>query len=308
MLPHDSISAGDHARYLPILVALLPVALQSVRDSNMEVAAIGRGACLSIAAALTLRAPDSTEASNVVGADSGQLDRAGGIINAVIAAASSQYSWRVRRNAAAVACVLQTRLHFMLTPQQHCAIDAALLSLLGDTRREVQETARLAISTRVAHLTAAQTRILCEKFAAGADFAAASRKKRRKIAKRQAARAAAARAVVALETAAVPSGDPLGAMKEQQTSVLGLSAVVLATPCDVPPWVPEALESLAKHVNDDAPGRLPVRQTVGGGVKSFCVARRRCCLAEMFDLAGTLKFGPKWHTEAQVRPIQCCDE
>ncbi|CAN0016635.1 unnamed protein product, partial [Sphacelaria rigidula] len=132
---------------------------------------------------------------------------------------------------------------FVLTPAEHSAADATLLSLLGDPRREVQETARLAMSTRVAHLTPAQTRALCQSFATEADRLAASRTKRRKIAKRRATAAAAA---------AVPAG----------TSVLGLSAVILAAPCDVPPWVPAALESLAKHANDESPGRLPVRHTV----------------------------------------------
>ncbi|CAN0533634.1 unnamed protein product, partial [Ectocarpus sp. 12 AP-2014] len=60
---------------------------------------------------------------------------------------------------------------------------------------------------------------------------------------------------------AVTAGEPSGAMQEQQKNVLGLSAVVLAAPCDTPPWVPGALESLAKHVNDESPGRLPVAHT-----------------------------------------------
>lgn len=237
--------AGDHVRYLPVLVALLPVALQCTRDSNPEVAGMGRGTCLSSAAALTLRRPKDANIST---------DPAGsqGVIRAVLSACSSQSSWRVRRGAAAVACVLQTRLHFVLEAAQHSAIDGALLSLLGDPRREVQETARLAVSTRVAHLTAAETRALCETFMAGADSAAASRKKRRRIAKRQQAAAGVG----------VGAGEPSGAVEEQQRNVLGLSAVVLAAPCDVPAWVPGALESLARHVNDESPGRLPVRQTV----------------------------------------------
>lgn len=224
------------------------MALECVRDSKAEVATIGRGVCLASAAAL---APRTSEGA--------QSDTAGGVMNAVLAAASSQSSWRVRRNAAAVMCVLQTRLHFLLTPEQHRAADATLLSLLGDARLDVQGIARLALSTRVAHLTAAETRVLCKRFAAGADSAAASRKKRRKIAKRQAAAAAAAGGGA---TVAVAAGEPSGAMKEQQVNVLGLSAVVLAAPCDVPPWVPGALESLSRHAHDESPGRVPVRQMV----------------------------------------------
>lgn len=242
------VSTGDHIRYLPILVALLPVALQCVRDSNAEVAGMGRGTCLSSAAALTVRRTKGVNpAERVAGT-------AGGVMTAVLSATCSE-SWRVRRGAAAVACVLQARLHFVLEDAQHGAVDAALLSLLGDPRREVQETARLAVSTRVAHLTAAEARELCATFVAGADSAAASRKKRRRIAKRKAAAAAG-------EGVAVAAGEPSGAMREQQKNVLGLSAVVLAAPCDVPEWVPGALESLARHVNDESPGRLPVRQTV----------------------------------------------
>lgn len=243
-------------KYLPIVVALLPVALHCVRDSKLEVAAMGRGACLSIAASLTARSSKAAAddgMTNAVDTKPGTMD---GVMSAVLSAASSQSSWRVRRNAAAIACVLQTRLHFVLTPTQHRATDAMLLSLLGDARREVQETARLAMSTRVAHLAAAEVRVLSEKFATGADSAAASRKKRRKLAKQK---AAAAGAATALEEAS-------DALTEQQTSVLGLSAVVLAAPCDVPPWVPSALESLARHVNDESPGRLPVRQTVSTGI------------------------------------------
>ena len=246
-------SAGDHVRYLPILVALLPVALQCVRDSNAEVAGMGRGTCLSSAAALTIRR--AKDAINPDDALSGTAT-GGGVMSAVLSATSSE-SWRVRRGAAAVACVLQTRLHFVLEGAQHAAVDAALLSLLADSRREVQETARLAVSTRVAHLTAAEARKLCAEFMVGADSAAASRKKRRKIAKRKAATGAAGEGV-----AAVAAGEPSGAMREQQKNVLGLAAVVLAAPCDVPEWVPGALESLARHVNDESPGRLPVRQTV----------------------------------------------
>lgn len=248
---------GDHVRYLPILVALLPVALQCVRDSNAEVAGMGRGTCLSSAAALTIRRTkgvvDPTDTAGPDDADpSGMM---GGVLDAVLSACSSQASWRIRRGAAAVACVLQTRLNFVLTAEQHSAVDAALLSLLADPRREVQETARLAVSTRVAHLTAAETRVLCETFATGADSAAVSRRKRRKIAMRQAEAGAAA-------AAAVAAGETSAAMQAQQENVLGLSAVVLAAPCDVPAWVPGALESLARHANDESPGRLPVRQTV----------------------------------------------
>lgn len=251
------VFTGDHVRYLPILVALLPVALQCVRDSNAEVAGMGRGTCLSGAAALTIRRATAIDLGDPRPSASGTHGEGlpgtvGGVLSAVLSSTSSD-SWRVRRGAAAVACVLQTRLHFVLEEAQHSAVDAALLRLLGDTRREVQETARLAVSTRVAHLTAAKARELCATFVAGADSAAASRKKRRKVAKRQAAMGAAV---------AVAAGEPSGAMQEQQRSVLGLSAVVLAAPCDVPEWVPGALESLAKHVNDESPGRLPVRQTV----------------------------------------------
>lgn len=262
-----SFWAGDHSRCLPVFVALLPVALECVRDSSVEVAAMGRGVCLSTAAALTTRSPKGADLSDTSDADTAVPGTMGGVMNAVISEALSSSSWRARRNAAAVACILQTRLNFVLTLAQHRAADAALLSLLGDNRREVQETACLAVSTRLAHLTAAETRVLCEKFSAGADSVAASRKKRRKIAKRQAAAAASAAATSATRTAtvAVAAGEPSGELKEQQTSVLGLSAVVLAAPCDVPPWVPGALESLAKHVNDETPGRLPVRQTVRGG-------------------------------------------
>lgn len=210
---------------------------------------MGRGTCLTSAAALPLRRPKGASSPSDPAASQG-------VVSVVLSACSSESSWRVRRGAAAVACVLQTRLHFVLDAAQHSAIDAALLSLLGDPRREVQETARLAVSTRVAHLTAAETRELCENFAAGADGAAASRKKRRRIAKRQQT-AAAGPGVVA--------GEPSGAMEEQQRNVLGLSAVVLASPCDVPAWVPGALESLARHANDESPGRLPVRQTVRRG-------------------------------------------
>ena len=229
-------------------MALLPVALQCVRDSNAEVAGMGRGTCLSSAAALTIR-----RAKDAVDPDKALLGSASGIMSAVLSATSSE-SWRVRRGAAAVACVLQTRLHFVLEDAQHGAVDAALLSLLADPRREVQETARLAVSTRVAHLTAAEASGLCATFVAGADSAAASRKKRRRIARRKAAAGG--------EGVAVAAGEPSGAMREQQRNVLGLSAVVLAAPCDVPEWVPGALESLARHVNDESPGRLPVRQTV----------------------------------------------
>lgn len=211
---------------------------------------MGRGTCLSSAAALAVRSPKGASP------DDGPAT-AGGVINAVLAACSSKSSWRVRRGAAAVACVLQTRLHFVLTDAQHGAVDATVVSLLGDDRREVQETARLALSTRVAHLTAKRARALCETFAAGADSAAASRKKRRRVAKRQAAAGG--------NGVAVTAGEPSGAMQEQQRNVLGLSAVVLAAPCDTPPWVPGALDSLAKHVNDESPGRLPVRQTVSKG-------------------------------------------
>ena len=233
-------------RYLPILVALLPVALQCVRDSNVQVATMGRGACLSGAATLTIRNLSDTTDSNA--ADSATVD---GILSAVISAASTPSSWRVRRNAAAVACVMQTRLHFVLTPAQHGVLDATTLSLLGDSRREVQETARLAVSTRVTLLTARETRVLCEKFAVGADRVADGRKKRRKLAKRQPAAAEATK-------------EPSDAMREQQVNVLGLSAIVLAAPCDVPSWVPGALESLSRHVHDESPGRLTVRQTVSG--------------------------------------------
>lgn len=254
--PCPPIFAGDQVKYVPILVALLPVALHCVRDSNVEVAAMGRGACLSIAASLTARSPkaaDDDGMANATGIEPGTMD---GVVSAVLSAASTQSSWRVRRNAVAVACVLQTRLHFVFTPAQHRATDAVLLSLLGDARREVQETARLAMSTRLAHLAAAEVRVLSANFAAGADSAAASRKKRRKLAKQK----------VAAGGAAATSQEASGAQRDQQTSVLGLSAVVLAAPCDVPPWVPPALESLARHVNDESPGRLPVRQTVSTGI------------------------------------------
>lgn len=177
-------------------------------------------------------------------------------------------------------CVLQTRLQFLLTPEEHSAADSTLLSLLGDSRREVQETACLAMSTRAAHLTAARVRALCQNFATKADGLAASRTKRRKIAKRQAAAAAAitrnggarkesvaaafegGRVAGAAGKVAVQMGEDAETLQLQQTSVLGLSAVILAAPCDVPAWIPGALESLARHANDESPGRLPVRHTV----------------------------------------------
>lgn len=201
-------------------------------------------------------------------------------MDVVLSAASSGSSWRVRRSAVAVACVLQTRLHFILSPPQHSAVDRALVSLLGDTQPEVHGTARLALSTRVAHLTPEKVRVLCADFAAEADRAAASRKKRRKVAKRQAAAAAAAlngNHAAATVKVVVGSGDAGGdssTMKAQQTGVLGLSAVVLAAPCDVPSWVPGALESLANHLNDESPGRLPVRQAVSRTVLKLCAALR----------------------------------
>ena len=64
-------STGDHVRYLPILVALLPVALQCVRDSNAEVAGMGRGTCLSSAAALTIRKATGLNLDNDVVSPSG---------------------------------------------------------------------------------------------------------------------------------------------------------------------------------------------------------------------------------------------
>lgn len=237
---------------------------------------MGRGTCLSSAAALTIRRPKGISLSDVAGAGDADLS---GIMDAVLSACSAQASWRVRRGAAAVACVLQTRLHFVLTAAQHSVVDAALLSLLGDARREVQETARLAVSTRVAHLTAAETRVLCGTFATGADSAAVSRKKRRKIAKRQAEAGSAA---------AVAAGEPSGAMQAQQGNVLGLSAVVLAAPCDVPAWVPGALESLAKHVNDESPGRLPVRQTVSK-TRAYFYNASICCGSISFFLHSKCK-------------------
>lgn len=121
------------------------------------------------------------------------------------------------------------------------------------------------MSTRAAHLTATQVRALCQSFAAESDSLAASRTKRRRIAKRKAAAAAIAgggAAGAAGRVTAAQTGDDAETMKAQQTSVLGLSAVILAAPCDVPAWVPGALESLARHANDESPGRLPVRHTV----------------------------------------------
>lgn len=264
-----SVSAGDHARHLPIFAALLPVALQSVRDSSVDVSTLGRGVCMSCAAALAARSPKTSDLnSDNTDADSARPGTMDAIVNATLSAASTPSSWRIRRNAAAVACILQTRLHFVLTPAQHRACDSGLLSLLGDSRREVQETARLAMSTRVTHLTPVQTRVMCEQFAAGADNAAASRKKRRKLDKRQAAVVVAKGTGAGAGSVAVSTGEPASALGEQQTNVLGLSAVVLASPCDVPSWVPAALESLAKHANDESPGRLPVRQTVSRAIDS----------------------------------------
>lgn len=254
---------GDHARHLPIFAALFPVALQSVRDSSVDVSTLGRGVCMSCAVALAVRSPKGDDrSSGNTDADSAEPGTMDMIVNAALSAASTPSSWRVRRNAAAVTCILQTRLHFVLTPAQHRACDSGFLSLLSDFRREVQETARLAMSTRVAHLTPVHTRIMCKQFAEGADNAAVSRKKRRKLAKRQAA-------AVAAKGTGAGAGEPASALGEQQTNVLGLSAVVLASPCDVPPWVPAALESLAKHANDESPGRLPVRQTVSRATHMF---------------------------------------
>lgn len=269
-LSRAPVSAGDHARHLSIFAALLPVALQSVRDSSVDVSTLGRGVCMSCAVALAARSPKAADlSSDNTDADSAEPGTMDIIVNASLSAASTPSSWRVRRNAAAVTCILQTRLHFVLTPAQHRACDSVLLSLLGDSRREVQETARLAMSTRVAHLTPVHARGMCEQFAEGADNAAASRKKRRKLAKRQAAVVAAKGTGAGEGSVAVSTGEPTTALEEQQTNVLGLSAVVLASPCDVPPWVPAALESLARHANDESPGRLPVRQTVSRATHSF---------------------------------------
>ena len=253
------------------------MALQSVRDSTVDVSTLGRGVCMSCAVALAARSPKDADLSNGnIDADSAEPSTMDTIVNAALSAASTPSSWRVRRSAAAVTCILQTRLHFVLTPAQHRACDSGLLSLLGDSRREVQETARLAMSTRVAHLTPVHTRAMCEQFAKGAENAAASRKKRRKLAKRQAAAVTAKGAGAGAGSVAVSTGEPASALREQQTNVLGLSAVVLASPCDVSPWVPAALESLAKHANDESPGRLPVRQTVSRATNSFESKTPRC--------------------------------
>lgn len=278
-------SAGDCAKYLPILVPLLPVALQSVRNSSIDVATIARAVCLAGAAAINIRGSWSL-ATDIPGDNTqeyGSLSSAAnGVVNSVMAAALSRASWRVRRNAAAVACVFQTRLHFSFTLVQHSVIDNALLSLLGDARAEVHATARLAMSTRVAHLPPAHVRTLCARFVTEADDAAATRKKRRRIAKQQAAMANAVVAGRGEVAAIVEKGgngakppvngsrDAAGdaeALRVQQTGILGLSAVVLAARCDVPSWVPGALESLARHANDESPGRLPVRQAVSAPVQ-----------------------------------------
>lgn len=86
------------------------MALQCVRDSTAEVAAMGRGASLSSIAALTARNRQLAAASTASGttatkegADMKGLGGVGAMVDAVLAvAAPSQSSWRVRRNAVAV--------------------------------------------------------------------------------------------------------------------------------------------------------------------------------------------------------------
>jgi len=52
------------------------------------------------------------------------------------------------------------------------------------------------------------------------------------------------------------------ALLRRHVGVLGLSALVLAFPYEIPTWMPEVLEHLTRHMNDPAPVQTTVKQTM----------------------------------------------
>ncbi|KAG5177989.1 hypothetical protein JKP88DRAFT_330915 [Tribonema minus] len=298
---HQAVSVGDVSRYARALVPLLPCAFECARDAGLEVAALGRFVCASVSQALELYP--------VPGA--GAFDQLPRLVSTIIELAAHPTSWQIRLAAASFIGVFQTKHVFALAPEDHARLDAALLRLLGDRRREkldaallrllgdrrreVQEATRAALTTRIALLDAGAVRAVCATFVARADAIAAAARKRRRLLRRAAREGVGggggAAAAPAAGSTAAPAEEESEAARAQLTCVLGLASVVLASPYDVPPWViaavePRPLTSLRTFpycaalqvpgalvaLSRHADGGLHVKETVAHAFKEF----RRC--------------------------------
>jgi len=240
--------------------ALLPHVFAGVGDSNLEHSDMVKGSLRFLSQAVE-------GASLGTGSPSSSCSS----FSSLFVGLARSSRWKVREEAAFFAGVVAFRLNFSLAPEPRASLVEALWVLLGDERKEVGDAAREAF--RVLFLTgsALEARGLNSRLTTSARATlktlAVRKRKHAKIMDVTTTTAAAAAAAVqpALQEAVgadqfptAPAGtltSPNAAVSvksgrgkievAQVTSTQGLSALVLMSPFEVPPGVPQAIALLA---------------------------------------------------------------
>ncbi|CAM9407636.1 unnamed protein product [Chrysoparadoxa australica] len=243
-----AVSGGDISTYSPSLLALLPVIFDSTLDPHMELAAIAKHTCFTISQVrMTARFHSCHPFIQ---------HKLTQFMQAIYTTNPMQRhwqlchhpGWQLRLVAMSCTTVFQTQHQFLLSAEENRQLDETMTKHLSDGRREVQERARLAFTTRIARLNAVDVNAVCSGFVTMSKGVMSKLRKRRRLAR----------------TSGKPQAVDAQLQKEQQTVCLGLAGVALAEPYDVSPWTPEALVELARH--QDASG---VKETVSYTFKEF---------------------------------------
>jgi len=214
---------GDTLEYLPDLLPLLPSVLEGARDPEPQTQAAAIHALGTLSQAMFIRGTGFSSLASTLVQLSSKLAR--------------HSSWYSRRACLEFIGIFQAHHHFNLASEDHALFEKRLVECLADDRKEAQDTAGYALTTRIAFLESQQTISLATKFE---EMAGAALKKYKIISKRL-------KAAKTDEEKEDLNAKLAKNTKKHKKGVLGLASVILASPYDLPTWLPSALTSLANH-------------------------------------------------------------
>lgn len=253
---YRSVAAGDLRAVETYVLALLPVAFESVRDYDVELANLAKTLLRYFTRALwwNLARPVASLPSTSMAVDQGGPDRDTNVTSLlrIILQLSENKSWYVRLEAIMALSVFDVQHIFLIDAAQSSAILGRVIALLTDERREVQEKAQSTLSQIVYSMELGVADQLTQEYLDKAVGTITTKRRKKSL------------------TSAPTKGTELSSeataqrAKVQQTCVRLLSAVVLAYPYEVPPYVPKALAVLSRLLNSTISSTLQevIRKTV----------------------------------------------
>lgn len=223
---------GDCVAYLQDIVPLLPVIMEGVRDPEPHTQKASVHALSALSQALNLR-----RVHDINGLELGSCASSPSMFQKLVpllVVLSGHSSWYSRRACLEFIGVFQAHHHFSLSAEDHSKIQSKLIELLADERKEAQDTACYALTTRIAYLEHTESKQLASRFE---EMSSACLKKHKLLTKK-------IKASKSDEEKNELNEKHSSNVKKHKKAVLGLSSVILSSPYDLPVWLPSSLTSL----------------------------------------------------------------